>query len=157
VLAFLSLVFTILSLFAWNRPLTMGKLHIEPHEARMFIGRGLMAGAFAVLFLVLVDLIPDIAINWNYWLVYWSAGYVGGSIGLELLFIKSRTDAPVTDEVTLEQLPPPPISQRPRVEPVRFATWDDVRVPRDDGHEFHAKVGSHSTGSWAGLTGSQTA
>ena len=32
-----------------------------------------------------------------------------------------------------------------------------VRVPRDDGHVFHSKVGSHSTGSWAGLTGNQTA
>jgi hypothetical protein len=32
-----------------------------------------------------------------------------------------------------------------------------LRVPRDDGHGFHAKVGSHSTGSWADLTGNQTA
>jgi hypothetical protein len=32
-----------------------------------------------------------------------------------------------------------------------------MRVPRDDGHGFHAKVGSYSTGLWAGLTGNQTA
>lgn len=32
-----------------------------------------------------------------------------------------------------------------------------VRVPRDDALGFRAKLGGHSTGSWAGLTGNQTA
>lgn len=41
--------------------------------------------------------------------------------------------------------------------PQTLNDWVKMRVPRDDGHGFHAIVGSHSTGSWAGLTDNQKA
>jgi hypothetical protein len=40
VAAFAALVLTVLSIFAWNRPLRIGRLIIEPEEARSFIKRG---------------------------------------------------------------------------------------------------------------------
>ena len=50
VLGFLALIMTFLALLAWNSPLKLGEISIEPVEARAFVYRGLLGGAMLPLF-----------------------------------------------------------------------------------------------------------
>jgi hypothetical protein len=131
VAAFITFIFTILSLCAWNKPLRITKkLTIEPEEARAFVGRGLI-GAFLlpafVCFCILLfglNVRPD---AWNYIVI---VGYIAGSLGVEIMM--AEESAQQADSVPL-QLPPPSVQPRQNVPsrndttrpPFRFASWND--------------------------------
>jgi hypothetical protein len=127
-LAFAALVWTILSIFAWNKPLKLGPIDIQPHEARRFVGRGIVGMAIIPAFAIFCVMLFDLRIDWSFWWSYLLiGGYTAGSVGIEIL-------ADDDDEtiVATPATPPSPMITRPQRymdmrEPPshRFAKWDD--------------------------------
>lgn len=130
VFAFFAFVLTILCVFAWNNPVTLGTWTIEPGEARAFVLRGIAGMSLVPLFFAFCDVVFGPAIVWAYLPHMMGVGYVGGSVGIEYLKAKSNQEQPQT-----EIIPPPSQlptrtqggtpSQESQAEPFRFATWDD--------------------------------
>jgi hypothetical protein len=120
---FITFVFTILALFAWNRPLPLGKHILTPAEARGFVYRGLagavLVPAFAIFCVVFFNVfIPGEALP--YLIV---GGYVAGSLGIEVLMAQdSNAQAPI--DVTPPPSAAPPGLSAPR-QPFEYARWDD--------------------------------
>jgi hypothetical protein len=136
--AFASFVLTILCLFAWNEPLRLGKLTIEPEGARAFVWRGVAGAVLVPAFVLFCSVFFGEPVDWKAAFHYMLAvGYVGGSIGFEVLFAEDeseKTGAPVIHVPTIEhrpsapeRLPAPP---RPEPQPFRYATWDDEEAGR---------------------------
>ncbi|MBI1290198.1 hypothetical protein GC173_02995 [bacterium] len=136
ILCFLALLFTLISVFAWNRPIYLWRLSIEPEDAREFITKGLIGGGLAAGFVVFLAIlfalgdggqIPLILIPYAF--VF---GYVAGSVGLAFLFEEDGAiNSPIRySEHTYRRaidvtppahaLPPPPAQI-----PFRYASWDD--------------------------------
>ena len=126
--AFTCFVFTILALLAWNGPLKLGKIVIEPAEAREFIYRGLagavLVPAFAFLCAVLFQE-PGIIPFLGYLAL---AGYVLGSLGLEYWMGQVEPDFAGQPQAPHGILPPE-VQQRAlpptQSAPFRYASWDD--------------------------------
>jgi hypothetical protein len=128
---FITFVFTILALLAWNRPLKLGKHILTPAEARGFVYRGLagavLVPAFAIFCVVFFNVfIPGDALP--YLIV---GGYVAGSLGIEVL-MADGTEAQAPMNVTPPPpemprgLPAPPASRQP----FEYARWDDEDARR---------------------------
>lgn len=128
-LAFAAFALTILSIFAWNKPLCLGRLVIMPDEARGFVWRGIIGAFMVPAFLVFTSLFFDLNIAWEYLLHFMLAGYVGGSIGMEILFAQDdRMSArPIFDHPAQPTLPAPAQKALPPADPAgfRYASWDD--------------------------------
>ncbi|MGF7210831.1 hypothetical protein GGE65_005443 [Skermanella aerolata] len=130
VLAFIAFVLTIMALLAWNAPLKMGNVIVEPHEARAFVARGLVGAAVLPVFVIFCAILFGIPINDDYWGYIVLGGYVGGSIGLEMLMADENPQpiGPVVMPAPEPQLPPQePTAQKP---PFQYATWDDEEENR---------------------------
>lgn len=129
-LAFLCFVLTILCLIAWNKPLSIGRLTLEPQDARAFVGRGLMGMSMLPAFVSFCSLLFGLHINWSYLPYFMVGGYAIGSLGVEFLLQQQ-----VSAATPPEPLPPPAqitqeqhrtIDAQPReTQPFQFATWDD--------------------------------
>ena len=127
VLLFVAFVLTILALLAWSRPLRLGKIVITPEEARRFVFSGL-AGAFLLpAFCVFLDLVLGVRINWAYATHIVLAGYVLGSIGIEIIISGADEGSANVIETLPPQLPPSraPSLPRSQAEPFRYASWND--------------------------------
>lgn len=124
---FITFVMTILALFAWNRPLPLGKHILTPEEARSFVYRGLagavLVPAFAIFCVVFFNVfIPGDALP--YLIV---GGYVAGSLGIEALMAQdANAQAPIDVMPQSSQSGPaaPPGLSAPR-QPFEYARWDD--------------------------------
>lgn len=106
-LALAALILTIIALCAWNKPLTLGDMTITPYEARTFVARGLYGAWLFPVFLMLIDLLPDITINGRYWPYYVIAGYVLGSLGVEYLMEQLKEHTPPAPAAAPQIAPPP--------------------------------------------------
>ncbi|PSM16693.1 hypothetical protein [Nitratireductor sp. StC3] len=127
--AFIAFVMTVLALFAWNRPLRIGrKFVITPEEARGFVKRGLAGMGLVPFFFVLLDVLLGVTIEWDFLPYMALFGYVAGSLGIEVLM--AEMDDAVPDQAWPQEqrpaLPEPetrPVAEKPA--PFRYATWDD--------------------------------
>lgn len=132
-LAFLCFVLTILCLFAWNNPVRIGRLSILPADARAFLFRGVIGLWLVPAFVLFCDALFKLGVVWGYLPYMMMVGYVGGSLGLELLF--AGDDKPATAEPDFlppaQQIPersdddPSSPWQRPKDKPFNYASWDD--------------------------------
>ena len=129
VLAFIAFVLTILAIFAWNSPLTIGKWTLYPEEARSFVWRGIAGAAFIPAFALFVSVVFDVPIDWQYLNYMLLGGYVLGSIGVEIMAASEDETAapPAAYMPPSQQLPAPPRQSlpAPQAESCRFASWDD--------------------------------
>jgi hypothetical protein len=136
--AFLAVIFTILCLLAWNRPLTLFGYAITPREARAFVGRGILGMILLPLFATFSGWFFEFNIPDNLWFYLILGGYVLGSVGVEYEKAKQGDDGLISKEsaiVPIALLPQAPVmalpSNRPRQElspedtGFEFATWDD--------------------------------
>lgn len=128
------IVLTVLSLFAWNKPVHIGRYTIEPEEARAFIKRGLWGAAIAPALTLVGWMFTPEPIVWGVFPFMALIGYVLGSIGLEWLFQQIGVyDEPAPSDTSTNSvssaaqqtaLPAPP------QEPFRYASWDDEEERR---------------------------
>lgn len=134
VLGFLCFIMTILSLIAWNRPLNLGRLSIQPEQAREFVLRGLLFALTIPAFYIFCGFIFDYPILLEAIGYIALGGYVFGSIGIELMDEDERTVTapPATYHPPQQQALPPTQPQRylPAPEPFRYASWDDEEENR---------------------------
>jgi hypothetical protein len=129
ILAFLAFVLTILCLCAWNSPLRLGKFTLEPVEARGFVMRGVFGAFLLPVFFAFLDIVFGVGINWDLLSSMVIAGYVGGSIGLEILFAEEAQANGAGQQIqTIEHVPAPPtpkVLPPAKPAPFRFVSWDD--------------------------------
>ncbi|UJW86902.1 hypothetical protein [Devosia sp. SL43] len=126
-LALFTAVLSVMALLALWKPLRIGKITIEPHEARSFLLRGII-GTFLLPFAALA-LAPlfDFGVR-DEWFVYlFIGGYMIGSVGIEFIIEKVREANEAAEAEQASQLtviPPKPVSP-PEQQPFEFARWDD--------------------------------
>lgn len=136
VLAFIALVYTILAILAWDRPIKIGPLSMTPEYARRYLAWS-VAGAIVVpVFAVFSEWLLNIHIRDNLWFYIVVGGYILGAIAMEMHDEEEKKAA------ALRPLPPvlpqPPVRQpeplrglpRPQAQPFRFASWDDEEARR---------------------------
>lgn len=124
VLAFVALVLTVVCLFAWNSPLTLGKWTLMPDEARGFVYRGLIGSVLLAAFSVFIGIMFDIRIEDRAVPYILLGGYTLGSIGLEIL-AQEQGEAPHQTIIPPSQQIAPPSAPQPPAQPFRFASWND--------------------------------
>ncbi len=126
-LAFLAFLFTVLSICAWNQPLTLGKLTIQPQEARAFVGRGLIGAVALPAFALFCAVLLGVPIDGEAWPYLLLGGYTVGSIGIEILMAQEADNAPPTITLPVQPVEPPKrvVLPPPSATPFRFASWDD--------------------------------
>jgi hypothetical protein len=107
--------------------LRIGRWTLEPEAARSFVYRGLIGSVALAAFSVFA------AIFFGFWIQDQAvpyillAGYVLGSIGLEILWAQEGDQAVPPNQTIIppsQQIAPPRQQEPPRV-PFRFASWDD--------------------------------
>ena len=127
VLAFLALVFTVLSIWAWNERLTIGGWHLKPEEARAFIVRGLIGAVTVPVFTIFCAVLFQSHIPPQVWPYLILGGYTAGSIGIEILMAQEANNAPPTITLPAQPVEPPKrvVLPPPSATPFRFASWDD--------------------------------
>jgi hypothetical protein len=124
-LAFLSLVLTVVCLFAWNQPRRIGKHILTPQEARGFVKRGFIGAFLLPSFCIFLELFANVRINGDYLLHIVLGGYALGSIGIEILLSQDADNAPAQTIIPQsQQIAPPQQHEPPRI-PFRFASWED--------------------------------
>jgi hypothetical protein len=125
-LTFVSIVMTIVCLFAWNEPRRMGKYVLMPDEARSFVKRGFVGAMLLPLFCIFLELYANVRINGDYVVHIALAGYMAGSLGIEIIFADEKGKAEPTQTIIppCHQIAPPQQHEPPRI-PFRFASWDD--------------------------------
>lgn len=127
ILAFITLILSIACLLAWEKPLRIGKLTLEPEEARLFVYRGLGGAAIVPVFIAFCQLLLGLEINWDYWPYFLMVGYIAGSLVAEIV-MASDDNAAVNDPapaLPMEKTPPPKIAHTHSGEEFRFASWED--------------------------------
>jgi hypothetical protein len=77
-----------------------------------------------------VNVFLGVSINWDYFFFFVLAGYVGGSLGLEILFanLPDESLAGTRMPARSPEVAPPPAPRRlppAEPEPFRYASWDD--------------------------------
>lgn len=125
--AFAALVLTVLSVFAWNKPLKIGRFILAPKEARSFVSRGFWGMVILPLFAAFCSVLFGIVIPDSYWIAIYLAGYVLGSIGGAILLAEEKPE--VTPPAAMPPQVPQPsqpeqLSTPPR-KPFEYASWDD--------------------------------
>lgn len=134
IIAFAAFLFTILAILAWSKPLRLGRLVIEPEEAQAFVYRGLIGAVSVPAFLLFCAIVFDLRIEWNYLFHFMLAGYVLGSVGVEIAMAEENGSSRAVHPQQSHQVLPPQPAQRalpPAArEPFRYASWDDEEENR---------------------------
>lgn len=154
--AFAALVLTVLCIIGWKDGITIGDLTIEPHEARAFIGRGVIGAIIVPVFALFAGALFGTGVNAEAWPYIFVGGYTAGSVGVEYLMAEERKK---TEAAAAQYLPPlPVVSPPPAAAPTKhpcgqancpllaatkdyaraapeerafqFASWDDEEVRR---------------------------
>lgn len=146
VAVFLAIVLTILSIFAWQRPVrAFGKTLCTPLEARIFIGSGILGAVGVFLFAVLCTILFDVQIKDDWWFYIITGGYSFVSILVMMNLGEKYPDGlpddphyfgPVIEHnpTSLPQLPQPSASA-----PFEYASWDDEQVLDGPGSKAECK------------------
>jgi hypothetical protein len=135
---FAAVILTILCLLAWNRPLRFFGYVLEPHEARVFVGRGIAGMILVPLFAAFAGWFFEFQVPPELWSYLIIGGYALGSVGVEYQNAKhgeERLFVRGNDVVSMSLPPQAPVRvlpsnrARPEVSPedtgFEFATWDD--------------------------------
>ena len=126
ILAFIALALTVVCLFAWTSPLTLGTWTLMPHEARAFVYRGLIGSGLLMAFTLFLVILFGINVEDRAIPYILLAGYTLGSIGVEILNAQNASEAPHQTIIPPDQqIAPPPHTYQPPAQPFRFASWDD--------------------------------
>jgi hypothetical protein len=128
IVCFITFVFTILALIAWNRPLRLGKHILTPAEARSFVYRGLAGAVLVPAFAIFCEVFFNVFIPGEALPYLIAFGYVAGSLGIEWLMAQNA-DAQAPIDVTPPPPAAPPSLPAPR-QPFEYARWDDEDARR---------------------------
>ncbi len=129
VAAFITFVLTIICVIACFRPLKLGNETIYPEQASAFIVRGCAGSIILPAFALFASALFKFQIVPDYWPYIFLLGYIGGSLGIEMLNAEDDGNA----GRSAPPLPPSPPQQslpRPEPEPFRYASWDDEEEAR---------------------------
>lgn len=127
---FLAFVLTIIALFAWNTPVTVGKWTVMPGEARSFVKRGLAGALLLPIFAIFLVLVFGIHIRDDAVIHIVIFGYLLGSLGVDYLMAQEQSaNAPSQMIIPPGQQIAPPQEYEPPRAPFRFASWDDEEGP----------------------------
>lgn len=129
VAAFLALVFTIVALFAWEKPLTLFGETLTPPEARRFVYGGCIGAAVLPAFALFTSVFFGVEfVDWV-WPHFFVVGYILGAIagsdgasGPESIALQSHV--PPSSALPSPAAPSSEPAQ-PQAQPFRFASWDD--------------------------------
>jgi len=124
---FVAFVLTIVSLFAWNSPVTIGKWTVTPDAARGFIMRGLAGAVLLPLFVLFLAVVSGVQFKGDGFIHFVMTGYLLGSLGVEYLMAQDQSEA-TPYQTTIppsQQIAPPPQAHQIPAKPFRFASWDD--------------------------------
>lgn len=141
VLAFASLVLTLVCFTAWNKPIQFCGETLTPEDARAFVRRGLIGACLVPAFAFFASVLFAVPIRAD-WVIYLPiGGYALGSVVVTYHLEKAKAEAaqsaaamqallspqPVRQTQTIEPLPAEYAEHRRQTErePYRFATWDD--------------------------------
>lgn len=126
-IGFLCFVMTILSCVAWSRTLRIGRITIHPQGARAFVLRGLFFAAAFPTYWALCSLVLSLPVRLDVSGYLALAGYIFGSIGIELLEDESQTVPSQPEHRNLPQriIPSQQHTRLPSPESFRYASWDD--------------------------------
>lgn len=142
-LLFICFALTIACLFAWNKPLKLGKDVLMPEDARAYIKRGLHGAYLLPAFCIFLEIAFNVRINGEYLPHIIVAGYALGSLGVELWYAdqmqnggSSPTIIPPGQQIAPHALPSQPdaVSHNATASeaaPFRYASWDDEVGPSD--------------------------
>lgn len=123
---FLAFVLTIISLFAWNTPVTIGKWSVMPSEARSFVKRGLAGALLLPAFVIFLVLVFGIHVKDDAVIHIVIFGYLLGSLGVDYLMAQDQSaNAPRQMMIPPGQQIAPTQEYEPPRAPFRFASWDD--------------------------------
>lgn len=130
--AFTALLLTVLSLIAWNRPLNLGVITIEPPVARAIVYSGLAGAVTGPLFVLFCTYLFDFTIEPEAWPYVLIGGYTGGFLTLVSFAnehagdsVPARDDSPAPPP---KAITPPPQAPKAPSRPFDFADWDDNEV-----------------------------
>lgn len=128
-LLFGALLLTIWAVCAWNDPVTVFGQTMEPHEARAFIGRGILGAVALPVFVAFCAVLFKLDVKDAYWVHFMLGGYAVGSLGIEILIAQEKEKRAAQVEFLpppINVTPPTPtvVRQQP-AQPFTFATWDD--------------------------------
>jgi hypothetical protein len=125
-LALFTAVLSVVALIACWRPLRIGKITIEPREARFFLLRGIMGWFLFPVAVVYIAPLFNIPIYQDYIIYLMMSGYMIGSVGIECIIEKIREANEATDAEQVSRLPvvhSRPV--QPPQKPFEYARWDD--------------------------------
>lgn len=131
--SFAAVIFTILAFFAWNKPLTIFGQTIHPHEARAFVGRGLIGMILLPVFVIFACAMFKVGLTNEVWPYLLGGGYTLGSVGIEFLMAKAAEERAANATYIPPAPAPLPPQKKPAQqarEPFTFASWDDEEKPR---------------------------
>lgn len=134
---FFAVIFTILSFIAWHRPLRLGKLALHPHEARRFVGCGIVGAIGLPAFVIFCTILFERDVPDEWWFYIVTGGYAFGSIGLSMMLEGDDDDAEIVEPAdtgphlpaapSVLQLPAPP------QQPFAYASWEDEAPATETG------------------------
>ena len=136
--AFAAIVLTGCAFAAWNEPRTLAGETLYPHEARAYVGRGVIGAIALPVFVVFCGSVFQYNLNEiteHGWLLIILGGYSIGSLGIEIAIQQEREKAEAAAALQQEILPALP-PQQPAPKPVHreeqqafeFETWDDEEI-----------------------------
>jgi hypothetical protein len=132
---FLAFVLTLIAFYAWNEPRVILGEVFDPQEARAFVYRGLAGAVLLPVFLLFCVILFNVYIIPEAWQWSMVAGYVGGSLGIEILIQQAREEQRQAASVEIippqmPQRPPPPRGLPSNRPPFEYASWDDEDAGR---------------------------
>lgn len=122
---FVAVALTIPCLFALNSTLSIGPMTITPHEARAYIGRGLIGMILLPVFAIFCELMFGVVVSSEYLPHLLAGGYAAGSLGIAMLMEEQEDTASNVTIIPPHQHIAPPRERAEPQRPFEFASWND--------------------------------
>jgi hypothetical protein len=124
-------VMTFMCLYAWMRPARSKPFCIERAEGRSFILRGLAGAVLVPAFFVFLEIVFGIYVRVEYAFHFMAAGYILGSVGIEILMAQEQSAAAQASAAQLQNISQQEQRALPPAPPqFRYASWDDEEACR---------------------------
>jgi hypothetical protein len=146
VLACIALVYTILALLAWDRPIKIGPLSMTSDYARRYIAWSVTGAIILPVFAAFCEWFLDFQIREKLWFYIVVGGYILGSLAMEMCDEEEKKAAallpqpPALPQPPLQQLTSPrglPSPGRPSLSALQAAT---MRRPADEPVQGHGNL-----------------